>query len=166
MITINETKRAWGSIYTIMVHGHSGKVQEAARRTEGVKFVSGTCMNGKAGMNNRYTLELDQPSQELYQSYVANYKAVCQEAADARKAKEELPDFIPVQAQPDWVSAEPTVHYPSDPFGAGPIFKVSQIVFEDGTTVYVEGEHDVAYIPSDEKLKNMDEETLERLAGE
>jgi hypothetical protein len=58
------------------------------------------------------------------------------------------------------------IGYPSDPFGAGPIFKVSQIVFEDGTTVYVEGEHDVAYIPSDEKLKNMDEETLERLAGE
>jgi hypothetical protein len=22
-----------------------------------------------------------------------------------------LPDFVPVQAQPDWVGAEPTVHY-------------------------------------------------------
>jgi hypothetical protein len=53
--------------------------------------------------------------------------------------------------------------YPSDPFGGTPIFKICQIVFEDGTAVFVEGEHDVPYIPSDEDLKDvrLDEETLQ-----
>jgi hypothetical protein len=53
--------------------------------------------------------------------------------------------------------------YPTDPFGGTPVFKLHQIVFEDGTTVYAEGEHDVPYIPSDEELKNMDESTLKAL---
>jgi hypothetical protein len=54
------------------------------------------------------------------------------------------------------------IGYPADPFGGTPVFKITQIVFEDGTTVDVEGEHDAAYIPADDKLNNMDEETLQR----
>lgn len=54
------------------------------------------------------------------------------------------------------------IGYPSDPFGGVPLFKVSQIVFEDGTTISIEGEHDVPYIPSDDKVKNLDEETLQK----
>jgi hypothetical protein len=58
------------------------------------------------------------------------------------------------------------IGYPSDPFGGVPVFKVFQIVFEDGTGIFIEGEHDVAYLPSDEKLKNMDEETLQSFIEE
>jgi len=54
------------------------------------------------------------------------------------------------------------VGFPSDPFGGTPVFIVYQVVFEDGTTTYVEGEHDTPYIPPDDKLKNMDEDTLQR----
>jgi hypothetical protein len=53
------------------------------------------------------------------------------------------------------------IGYPSDPFGGTPLFAISQIVFEDGTKVSVEGEHDVAYIPADDKLNNMNEDTLQ-----
>lgn len=53
--------------------------------------------------------------------------------------------------------------YPADPFGGTPLFKIFAIVFEDGTTIHVEGEHDVAYIPASDKLKNMDEDTLQSL---
>jgi hypothetical protein len=93
---INETKRAYKTTYTIQFPGHAGKVKEAAKRTEGVTFVSGTWMNGKAGGSNSYILELAQPSQDLCQAFLKNYKEVCQEAADARKAKTKLkvhPDF-------------------------------------------------------------------------
>jgi len=55
------------------------------------------------------------------------------------------------------------IGYPSDPFGGAPLFKIWQIVFEDGTTVCVEGEHDVAYIPATDGLNNMDEDTLQGL---
>lgn len=54
------------------------------------------------------------------------------------------------------------VGFPSDPFGETPLFDISRIIFDDGTEVSVEGEHDVAYLPSDDNLKNMDEETLEK----
>lgn len=52
--------------------------------------------------------------------------------------------------------------YPSDPFGGTPVFVISQLLFEDGTRLHVEGEHDTAYLPSDEKVENMNEETLQR----
>lgn len=51
--------------------------------------------------------------------------------------------------------------YPSDPFGGTPLFSMFRVVFEDGTSIHVEGEHDVAYIPANDKLKNMDEDTLQ-----
>ena len=51
--------------------------------------------------------------------------------------------------------------YPADPFRGTPLFKVSQIVFDDGTKIHVEGEHDVVYIPATSKLKNMDDDTLQ-----
>lgn len=58
------------------------------------------------------------------------------------------------------------IGYCSDPFGGVPLFKITQIIFEDGSKVFVEGEHDVPYLPSDNKLKNMDEETLQRFIEE
>jgi hypothetical protein len=51
--------------------------------------------------------------------------------------------------------------WPADPFGGAPLFQIWQIVFEDGSTVYLDGEHDVAYIGSSDKLQNMDDDTLE-----
>jgi hypothetical protein len=51
--------------------------------------------------------------------------------------------------------------YPADPFGGTPLFKLYRIVFEDGTTEFLEGEHDVPYLPATEKLPNMDEDTLQ-----
>ena len=53
------------------------------------------------------------------------------------------------------------IGYPSDPFGGSPVFKIFQIIFEDGASVFVEGEHDAPYIPSDEEIHNLDEETLQ-----
>lgn len=54
------------------------------------------------------------------------------------------------------------VGYPTIAFDdAPPIFKLRQIMFEDGTTVFLEGEHDTVYLPTTNKLKNMDEETLQ-----
>jgi len=56
--------------------------------------------------------------------------------------------------------------YPSDPFDGVPLFNISRIIFEDGTEVFVESEHDVAYLPPDDKLSNMDEETLQKFIDE
>jgi hypothetical protein len=60
--------------------------------------------------------------------------------------------------------------YPADPFGGTPLFQISHIVFEDGTTVFVEGEHDVAYIPAqgdeDDDLANLNEDTLQDFLDE
>jgi hypothetical protein len=53
------------------------------------------------------------------------------------------------------------VGYPSDPFGDTPLFKIVEIIFEDETAVSVEGEHDVPYLPADDELNNMDEQTLQ-----
>lgn len=55
------------------------------------------------------------------------------------------------------------VGYATDPFGGTPLFKINKIVFDDGTYVRLEGEHDVPYIPANDKLNNMDEETLQSL---
>lgn len=51
--------------------------------------------------------------------------------------------------------------YPSDPFGGTALFKVVSIVFEDGTEIHVEGEHDTPYIPSADDIPNLDEKTLQ-----
>lgn len=57
--------------------------------------------------------------------------------------------------------------YPSCPFDEfTPVFKIHSVVFEDGTEVFVEGEHDTPYIPADDKLKNMDEKTLQSFIEE
>ena len=56
--------------------------------------------------------------------------------------------------------------YPSDPFGGTPLFKINQIVFDDGSTVWVEGEHDTAYLSADDEMKNMDEDTLQGFIDE
>jgi hypothetical protein len=56
--------------------------------------------------------------------------------------------------------------YLADDFGVGyPSFKLTCIIFEDGTAVDVEGEHDFPYL-SPTKMEmppNFDEETLRRL---
>lgn len=36
--------------------------------------------------------------------------------------------------------------YVSDPFGGGKVFVMSSIVFEDGTELFTEGEHDTPYL--------------------
>lgn len=53
------------------------------------------------------------------------------------------------------------VGYPSDPFGGTPIFCITEVIFEDGTNAFLEGEHDVVYLPSEEKMRNMSEKTLQ-----
>jgi hypothetical protein len=58
------------------------------------------------------------------------------------------------------------VGYPTAPFGGTPLFRISQIIFEDGTSMFVEGEHDVAYLPADDEVTNMDEETLQKFIDE
>jgi len=46
------------------------------------------------------------------------------------------------------------------------VFKISYILFEDGSKLYVEGEHDIPYITSeynDERFPNLTDEALTRL---
>jgi hypothetical protein len=50
----------------------------------------------------------------------------------------------------------------SNGFGT-PVFDVSRVVFEDGTEIYLEGEHDIAYISANEKVPGLNEEYLETL---
>lgn len=52
--------------------------------------------------------------------------------------------------------------FPADPFGGTPVFEIKQLLFDDGSTVWVEGEHDTPYLPSDESMQNMDEDTLQK----
>ncbi len=52
--------------------------------------------------------------------------------------------------------------WPTDPFGGAPVFQIYQIVFEDGTTAFAEGEHDTPYIPPTDNLNNMDEDALKK----
>lgn len=58
------------------------------------------------------------------------------------------------------------IGYPTNPFGAMPIFNVSHIIFDDGTRISLEGGHDTSYIPANDEFDNMDEDTLERLIEE
>jgi hypothetical protein len=58
--------------------------------------------------------------------------------------------------------------YISDAYGGGPAFKLAYIVFEDGSKMGVEGEHDYPYATMFSKWPqpNYDEETLQRLYDE
>lgn len=58
------------------------------------------------------------------------------------------------------------VGYVTDPFGGTPLFNISCIVFEDGTKVHIKGAPHVAYIPANDKLKNMDKDTLQSFIEE
>jgi hypothetical protein len=42
-------------------------------------------------------------------------------------------------------------------------FQVFKVVFEDGSILFMEGEHDCPYLPATNQQPNMDEETLESL---
>lgn len=54
--------------------------------------------------------------------------------------------------------------HPSSEFGTDTmVFQIHSIVFEDGKKVFVEGEHDCPYIPSDDAELNLDNDTLEGL---
>lgn len=55
-----------------------------------------------------------------------------------------------------------------DDLGGGATFKLTSIVFEDGTRLGVEGEHDFPYAVEygRDTQPNFDEETLERLLEE
>lgn len=52
--------------------------------------------------------------------------------------------------------------YVSGEFGDDtPVFKISQIHLENGTEIWVEGEHDIAYIPAGNGYQNnLDDDTL------
>jgi hypothetical protein len=52
--------------------------------------------------------------------------------------------------------------YISNEWGSS-FFKVSKVVFEDDSVLFMEGEHDMPYLPATEKQPNMDEDTLESL---
>jgi hypothetical protein len=47
-----------------------------------------------------------------------------------------------------------------------PVVQISKIVFEDGTWQHAEGEHDIAYIPQDQKEPGLCEEQLDLLSKE
>jgi hypothetical protein len=47
----------------------------------------------------------------------------------------------------------------SNEFG-DPVVQISKIVFEDGTWVHAEGEHDIAYIPQNTKEEGLSHEQL------
>lgn len=52
--------------------------------------------------------------------------------------------------------------------GAGASFKLTHVIFDDGSQVGVEGEHDFPYVVTFRKWEqpNLDDETLERLYEE
>jgi hypothetical protein len=53
------------------------------------------------------------------------------------------------------------------PFNKGEnLFQLTEIVFEDGSKIFLEGEHDCPYIPPTDKQPNLDEDTLNRLKEE
>jgi hypothetical protein len=61
------------------------------------------------------------------------------------------------------------IGFVSSEFGSEvPVFQVSALMLDDGTKIRLEGEHDIAYIPTHDKFKdiNLDEETLVRLREE
>ena len=51
--------------------------------------------------------------------------------------------------------------YVSHEFGEDtPVFKITDIVLADGTTIGVEGEHDIPYLPCDDQIPCLTEEFL------
>lgn len=55
------------------------------------------------------------------------------------------------------------IGYVSAEFGRNTlVFKITRIIFEDGTESFVEGEHDIPYIPGDD----FDEQLLQELFDE
>ena len=44
-------------------------------------------------------------------------------------------------------------------YGA-PIFKIYKVVFEGDSSLFVEGEHDCAYIPADEDVPGLENDTM------
>lgn len=55
--------------------------------------------------------------------------------------------------------------YLSQEFG-DPVFKLCKVVFEDGTQMGCEGEHDLPYLTDYDGQPNMDEKTLTALCEE
>lgn len=55
--------------------------------------------------------------------------------------------------------------YPSRTFDV-PTFRLTSITLEGGTKLFVEGEHDHAYLCENDKVKGLDEETLLALCRE
>ena len=55
--------------------------------------------------------------------------------------------------------------YLSQEFGDA-VFKVTEIEFEDGSHIDVEGEHDIPYLSPYDDTPNMDSDTLNRLCDE
>jgi hypothetical protein len=47
-----------------------------------------------------------------------------------------------------------------------PVFKISQFVFEGGETIFVQGEHDIAYIPCDDNSDTFNEVNLSLFVDE
>lgn len=51
--------------------------------------------------------------------------------------------------------------YVSDKFGSDTlVFEVMTVKLEDGTDIWLEGEHDVVYIPQGNHYPNLDDDTL------
>lgn len=42
------------------------------------------------------------------------------------------------------------------------VFEICRIIFENGVSVYVEGDYEVAYIPFDDTIKQLSEEVFEK----
>lgn len=56
------------------------------------------------------------------------------------------------------------IGYPSSEFGKDvPVFKVTEVIFEDGTSDRLEGEHDIPYIPTGGSKPILTEEMLNAL---
>ena len=55
--------------------------------------------------------------------------------------------------------------YISNPYG-DPIFKITDVVFDDDTYIRAGGEHDLPYVCANYSQPNMDIDTLERLYDE
>lgn len=59
------------------------------------------------------------------------------------------------------------VGHPTILFDGGlPVFEITHIVLDGGIALYLEAEHDAAYLPVNAKIHNMDEETLQRFVDE
>lgn len=54
-----------------------------------------------------------------------------------------------------------------DPFdNENVIFKLSKVIFENGKSVFIQGEHDIAYIPPDDRIPELSEAVFEKYKEE